>query len=489
MVSRLVTGCLTGMPSGYRQRENEEHQVNNQEFRRYGHEVVDWIADYLENIRQKPARPDVKPGDLMDQLPPSAPERGESMDSILDDFERLIIPAVTHWNHPRFLAYFASSASGPGILGEMLTAALNVNGMVWKSCPALTELEQVTLGWLRQWLGLPDEFFGIIYDTASTSTLHAVAAAREMVDPDARKRGSLGDLVMYTSEQANLSVEKAGMTLGIGQDNIRKIATDDAFRMRVDALREAMESDRRAGERPFCVVPTIGTTSTSSIDPVNAIADVAEEYGAWLHVDAAYSGAAAVVPELQYILAGTERAHSVVVNPHKWLVTPIDLSAFYTPKPEVLRHAFSLVPEYLKTAQDPRAVNFMDYGVPLGRRFRALKLWFVMRHFGHEGIAEIIRSHIRYAQELAALIRSHPDFELAAPVPFSLICFRYCGSDDEKPAFLETVNASGEGFLSHTVFERRMVVRLAIGNIATQWEDLEETWILVRQAAKSAVTS
>jgi aromatic-L-amino-acid decarboxylase len=458
--------------------------VNNQEFRRYGHEVVDWIAEYLENIRQYPVLPDVKPGDLLDRLPPAAPERGESMDSILQDFERLIVPATTHWNHPRFLAYFATSASEPGILGEMLTAALNVNGMVWKTCPALTELEQVTLGWLRQWLGLPEEFFGIIYDTASTSTLHAIAAAREMADPDARKRGSLGDLVMYTSEQANLSVEKAGMTLGIGQDNIRKIATDDAFRMRVDALREAMESDRRAGKKPFCVVPTIGTTSTSSIDPVNAIADVAEEYGAWLHVDAAYSGAAAVVPELQYILAGTERAHSVVVNPHKWLFTPIDLSAFYTRKPEVLRHAFSLVPEYLKTAEDPRAVNFMDYGVPLGRRFRALKLWFVMRHFGHEGIAEIIRSHIRYAQELAALIRADSDFELAAPVPFSLICFRYRGSDDENRALLENVNASGKAFLSPTVLNGRLVLRLAIGNIATNWEDLMEVWKLIEQAAK-----
>ena len=458
--------------------------MDNQEFRKYGYEVVDWIADYLENIRQYPVLPGMQPGDLMDQLPPAAPEQGESMDCIFDDFQRLILPAVTHWNHPRFLAYFSISASEPGILGEMLTAALNANGMVWKTCPALTELEQVTLGWLRQWLGLPPEFFGIIYDTASMSTLHAIAAAREMVDPGARTRGSRGDLVMYISEHANLSVEKAGITLGLGQDNVRKIAVDEGFRMRADLLRLAMDSDRQAGKKPFCVVPTVGTTSTSSIDPLNAIADVAEEFGAWLHVDAAYGGMAAVVPELRHVLAGAERAHSVVVNPHKWLFTPIDLSAFYTREPEILRRAFSLVPEYLKTADDPRAVNFMDYGVQLGRRFRALKLWFVMRYFGHERIADIIRTHIRYAQELAALIRSHPDFELAAPVPFSLICFRYRGSDEDNRALLDRVNASGKAFLSHTALNGQTVLRLAIGNIGTNWKDLSEVWELVQHAAK-----
>ena len=291
-----------------------------------------------------------------------------------------------------------------------MPAALNVNGMLWKSCPALTELEQVTLGWLRQWMGLPSEFFGIIYDTASISTLHAIAAAREMADPECRTRGNAPGLVMYTSEQAHSSVEKAGITLGIGQDNIRKIPVDDAFRMRVDLLRETVAADQRAGKRPFCIVPTVGTTSTSSIDPVNAVADVAEECGAWLHVDAAYGGAAAVVPELQSVIDGAERAHSLVVNPHKWLFTPIDLSAFYTRKPEILRRAFSLVPEYLRTAEDSRAVNYMDYGVQLGRRFRALKLWFIMRHYGREGIAELIRKHIDYAQRLAAFDSRAPRF-------------------------------------------------------------------------------
>ena len=463
--------------------------VDNEEFRRYGHQVVDWIAGYLEDIRQYPVLPDVKPGDLVDSLPHSAPDHGEPMDAILEDFERSIVPALTHWNHPRFYAYFAVSASHPGILAEVLAGALNVNGMLWKSCPALTELEQVTLGWLRQWIGLPEEFFGIIYDTASISTLHAIAAAREMADPESRTRGNAPGLVMYTSEHAHSSVEKAGITLGIGQDNIRKIPVDNAFRMRADLLREAVTQDQRAGKRPFCIVPTVGTTSTTSIDPVSAVADIAEECGAWLHVDAAYGGAAAVVPELQSVLAGAERAHSLVVNPHKWLFTPVDLSAFYTRKPEILRQAFSLVPEYLRTAEDPRAVNYMDYGVQLGRRFRALKLWFVMRHYGHEGIADIIRKHIAYAQRLAGLIREHPDFEIAAPTPFSLICFRYRGSDDENRALLDKVNASGKAFLSHTVLNGRFVLRLAIGNIATQWQDLEETWNLVRQCAKTAAIS
>ena len=341
----------------------------------------------------------------------------------------------------------------------------------------------------REMAGAAAEFFGIIYDTASIGTMHAIAAAREIADPESRRKGNSGRLAMYISEHANFSVEKAGMTLGIGQDNIRHIASDEAFRMRVDLLREAMETDRKAGKTPFCVVPTVGTTSTSSIDPVPAIADVAEDYGAWLHVDAAYGGAAAILPELQYIMDGAERAHSIVVNPHKWLFTPMDLSAFYTREPEILRRAFSLVPEYVKTAEDPRAVNYMEYGVQLGRRFRALKLWFVMRNLGREGVCAIIRSHIEYAQRLAGLIRAHPDFEIAAPTPFSLVCFRYRGSDDDNRALLETINASGKAFLSHTVLNGRFVLRLAIGNMETRWEDVEEVWSLVKHSAKNTATA
>ena len=477
----MVSGLAARRAAGVQREE-----MNNEEFRRYGHQVVDWMADYLENIRDYPVLPAMQPGDLVDRLPASAPEHGESMDAILEDFQHSIVPALTHWNHPRFLAYFAVSGSPQGILGEMLTAALNVNGMLWKSCPAVTELEQVTLSWLRQWMGLPQEFFGIIYDTASISSMHAIAAAREMADPEVRTRGNTGRLVMYTSEHSHSSIEKDAITLGIGQDNVRQIAVDENFRMRVDILRERMEADRRAGWTPFLVVATVGTTSTSSIDPVPAIADVAEAQGVWLHVDAAYGGAAAVVPEFRGILAGAERAHSLVVNPHKWLFTPIDLSVFYTSQPEILRRAFALVPEYLKTGQDSRAVNYMDYGVQLGRRFRALKLWFVMRNLGHEGICNLIRSHIGYAQKLANLIRAHPDFEVAAPTPFSLICFRYRGTDDDNRDLLEKINASGKAFLSHTVLDGRFVLRLAIGNMATQWQDLEEVWDLVQSVSRPA---
>jgi aromatic-L-amino-acid decarboxylase len=452
------------------------------DFRKYGHEVVDWIAGYLEEIREYPVLPDCEPGDLVDRLPASPPEHGVGMDAILEDFRSLIMPAVTHWNHPRFHAYFSVSASGPGILAEMLTAALNVNGMLWKSCPAATELEQVTLSWLRQWLGLPEQFFGIIYDTASVSTMHAIAAAREMADPEARVRGGAAGLVLYTSEQSHSSVEKGALALGIGQRNVRKIRTDSQFRMDPEALQEAVSEDLEHGRKPFCVVASVGTTSTSSIDPIPPIADIAEAHGMWLHVDGAYGGSAAVVPEYRHILEGAERAHSMVINPHKWLFTPIDVSVLYTREPEILRRGFSLVAEYLKTAENPRAVNYMDYGVQLGRRFRALKLWFVFRYFGHAGVCAIIRNHIDWTRRLADIIRTDPDFEVVAPAPLSLICFRHRGSDEVNRKLMDSVNASGKAFLSHTVLNGQFVIRLAIGDIKTTWEDLEETWHVISKS-------
>ena len=455
--------------------------MTSEQFRTFGHEIVDWIANYLETNRQLPVFPNRRPGELIDSLPASGPDEGEPMDAILRDFRELIVPAVTHWNHPRFFAYFSVSSSMPSILAEMLSAALNVNGMLWKSAPAATELEQVTLSWLRQWLGLPDGFFGIIYDTASTSTMHAIAAAREMADPEARRRGSDGTLTLYTSAQSHSSVEKGAITLGIGQENVRAIPVDAEFRMRPDALQQAIEVDIAAGKKPFCVVATVGTTSTSSIDPVPAIADIAERYGLWLHVDGAYGGSAAVVPELRHVLDGAERAHSIVVNPHKWLFASIDVSVLYTREPEILRSAFNLLPEYLKTAEDPRAVNFMDYGMQLGRRFRSLKLWFVFRHYGREGIVKMIRDHVQWAQDLAAIIRAHPNFEVSAPTPLSLICFRYRGTDEQNRELLERLNLSGKAFLSHTVLNGRFVLRLAIGNIGTTWEDLAMVWDLIQE--------
>lgn len=454
-----------------------------EDFRRAGHETVDWIAKYLSTVSEMPVLAQTKPGDLLDALPASAPEQGEPFDAILHDFDRLIMPAVTQWNHPRFFAYFACTGSTPAILGEMLAAALNTNGLHWKTSPAVAELEQRALGWMRQWIGLSEEWFGIVYDTASTSSMHAVVCARELVDPEARTEGSRNDLVLYTSDQSHMSIEKGAIAVGVGQKNVRKVPSDAEFRMRADALAKMIEEDTRAGKRPFCVVATVGTTSTTSIDPVPQIAEIAEKHGMWLHVDCAYAGAAAILPEQRHIMAGVERAHSLVFNAHKWLLTPIDLSAFYTRRPDILRRAFSLTPDYLKTQDDPRAHNLMDYGVPLGHRFRALKLWFVMRYFGRERVEAMIRSHIQWAKDFAALVDAHPKFERVAPVPLSVVCFRYKGSDDENRAVMEKVNASGRVFIASTVLNGKLTLRLAIGNLETTWKDVQEAWDLLVQAA------
>ena len=430
--------------------------------------------------------PNVGPGDLIDSLPREAPEKGEPMATILADFRRLIIPATTHWNHPGFMAYFATSSAGPGILGEMLAAAINSNGMLWKTSPAVTELEQVVLDWLRQWLGLPGDLFGVIYDTASTSSFHAIAAAREKADPETRSQGGARNLTLYTSEQSHSSIEKGAIALGVGQQNVRRIPVDDGFRMRADALEAAIQRDKSNALRPFFVAATIGTTSTTSVDPVEAIAGIAEKHGIWLHVDAAYGGSAAILPEYRHLFRGVERADSLVVNPHKWLFTPVDLSAFYTRHPDILRRAFSLVPEYLRTSEDARVVNFMDYGVPLGRRFRALKLWFIMRYYGRERMAEFLRAHIAWAHELAAQIEAHPCFEIAAPAVFSVVCFRYRGTDEENRLLLDRVNASGEVFLSHTALHGRFVLRLAVGNMGTTREHVQRAWQILQESIPPA---
>lgn len=456
-----------------------------EDFRRAGHEAVDWIARYLESARDYPVLPQVKPGDLFDSLPRSAPDQPEGFDCILRDFDSLVMPAVTHWNHPGFLAYFGCSGTTPAVLGEMLAAALNTNGLHWTTSPAVAELEQVTLDWLRQWVGLPEGWFGIIYDTASTGSLHAIVCAREMIDPEARVNGSRPDLVLYTSEQSHSSIEKDAIAVGIGQNHVRKVPVDKEFRMRADELARMVEQDKRAGKRPFCVVATVGTTSTTSVDPVSDIADITDKHGLWLHIDAAYAGAAAILPEYQWILQGAERAHSLVLNPHKWLLTPIDLSAFYTRRPDILRRAFSLVPEYLRPQDDPRAHNLMDYGVPLGHRFRSLKFWFILRYFGRRRIQDILRSHIEWARRFAESIDAHPDFERIAPAPFSVVCFRFNGSDDQNRQILEAVNATGKTFLSHTGLNGQYVLRLAIGNLGTTWQDVRQAWELIQQAAKA----
>ena len=452
------------------------------EFRRYGHEVVDWIAGFLEHPERYPVLSRMKPGDLLDALPAAGPEQGEAMSEILADFEKFIVPGMTHWNHPGFMAYFANSSPGPAILAEMLAAALNGNGMVWKSSPAITELELVTLAWLRDWMALPSGWFGMIHDTASTSSMHAAAAAREQADPEARLRGASRHLTVYTSQQAHASIAKGAISIGIGADNVRQIPVDSEFRMQPAALEEAILRDEDAGKRPCMVGATIGTTSSTSVDPVPAIADIAQRHSLWLHVDAAYAGSAAIVPELRWAFAGVDRADSLVLNPHKWLFVPMDLSVFYTRRPDVLRRAFALSREYLTTGEDPRALNMMDYGVALGRRFRALKLWFVLRYYGREGLIKLLRNHVAWAQELAAQIDAHPDFERCAPAPFSVVNFRHRGTDEHNLAILNGINSQGEFFLSNTSLNGRVVLHLSIGNIATTRDHVQRAWQAIQEA-------
>jgi aromatic-L-amino-acid decarboxylase len=413
----------------------------------------------------------------------------------------VLLPGVTHWNHPGFFAYFAITGSAPGVMAEMLAAALNINAMLWKTSPAATELEERALDWLRQMLGLGPGWFGVINDTASITTLYALAAAREARgELQVRQRGLAGRadlpvLRVYQSEHAHSSVDKAAITLGIGHENCVKIPSDSAFRMRVDALQDAINADRAAGRLPLAVVATVGTTSTASVDPVPAIAEICAREGAWLHVDASYAGTAAVVPECRHIFAGVDRADSLVVNPHKWMFTPVDLSAMFTRRRDVLRQAFSLVPDFLYTAEQDRVVNLMDYGVQLGRRFRALKLWMVIRAFGVNGIVDRLRAHMALARAFASWVEADPDWELSAPQMFSLVCFR-CAPRGTTPAeadalnqrILDHVNASGRAYLSHTRLHGRIVLRLAIGNLRTEREHVAEAWRLLKEGQSVAGT-
>jgi aromatic-L-amino-acid decarboxylase len=465
------------------------------EFRRHGHAVVDWIADYLENPEQWPVLPDVRPGELRSSLPQSPPAQGESMDAVLDDFRNLIVPATTHWNHPAFMAYFANSSTGAGVLGEALTAALNVNAMLWRTGPAATELELVTLDWFRQMLGIPEKFFGIIGDTASSNTLYALAAAREM-HPELRIRqdGMSGRtdvprITVYCSEEAHSSVDKAMMTLGFGLSALKKIPTDDKLRMDAQKLDAAVKSDRRNGAVPLAVVATVGTTSTTAIDPVAAIASICEREKMWLHIDASYGGTAAILPEMRYVLEGCERADSLVVNPHKWLFTPMDCSVLYTSRPDLLKQAFQHVPEFLIVPEGEAVVNLMDYGIALGRRFRALKLWFVIRNFGVDGLQSLIRGHLRSAQHLAGWIDDDPTLERLGDVNFSTVVFRPVPAgmnevqlNDHNARLLERVNATREVFLSHTKVRGRYALRVAIGNVHTTEAHVRRVLDLVREA-------
>jgi aromatic-L-amino-acid decarboxylase len=432
------------------------------DFRSDGQLAVEWVARYLESLRELPVRAQVEPGEVRAKLPAAPPDQGEPFEAVLRDLDEVIVPGTTHWNHPRFFAYFAITGSEPGILAELLSAAFNVNAMLWRTGPAATELEELVCDWLVDLLGLPGGLHGHIEDTASTSTLAALAAARTL-RPDG---------AVVCSEHTHSSVDKAARILGM---ELRKVLVDAEFRIDVDSLREVVGG-------AAAVVATVGTTSTTSVDPVPAIAEICEAEGAWLHVDAAYAGSAMVCPELRSAFAGVERADSLVVNPHKWMFTPVDCSVLFTRRPEVLRDAFSLLPEYLRTGVED-VTNLMDYGPALGRRFRSLKLWTVIRCYGREGLQALIREHVRLARLFASWVEAEPGWEIAAPVPFSVVCFRRDGSDEENEALMERVNATGEAYLSHTKLGDRFVMRFAIGNARTTEADVAHAWQLLLEAA------
>ncbi len=468
-----------------------------EEFRKNGHQLIDWIADYLNDIEKYSPLSQVNPGDILKRIPKSPPQKGEEIENVLNDIDKILMDGITHWNHPGFMAYFNSTSSGPGILAELLTSGLGINGMLWKTSPAFTEHEKAMMNWFRQMVGLSENYWGIIYDTASTSSMHAIASAREQLNLEFREKGMSGRtdvprLRMYSSEHAHSSIEKGAVTLGVGLEGVRKIPVNEKFEMISEKLDEAITEDFKNGVKPFCVVATVGTTSTTSVDPVEEIATICEKHNLWLHIDAAYAGVTAMIPEMKWITKGWERADSIVINPHKWMFTPMDLSVYFTRKPEILKQAFSLVPEYLKTTQDDEVENLMDYGIQLGRRFRSLKLWFIIRYFGVEGLASRIKAHIDLAQEFAKWIDDEKDFERMAPVPFSTICFRYnSGNKTEEELnrlnekLLEAINASGKIFLSHTKLNGRFVIRLTIGSIRHERRHIEEAWELIRKNAFS----
>ncbi|MFZ1519828.1 MAG: pyridoxal-dependent decarboxylase [Ignavibacteriaceae bacterium] len=465
------------------------------EFEKNGYMLVDWISKYLNEIEKYPPLSQVNPGDILKRIPQTPPTNGEDIENVLADVENILMDGITHWNHPGFMAYFNSTSSGPGILAELLTAALGANGMLWKTSPAFTELEKSMMNWFRQMVGLPENYWGIIYDTASTSSMHAIAAAREQLDLGIREKGMTGrndlqKLVLYCSEHAHNSIDKGVLTLGIGLDGIRKISVNDKFEMIPEKLEEAIKEDIAKGFKPFCVVATVGTTSTTSVDPVDAIADICEKYNLWLHIDSAYAGVTAMIPEMKWITKGWERADSLVINPHKWMFTPMDLSIFFTRKPHILKRAFSLSAEYLKTNQDNEVENLMDYGIQLGRRFRSLKLWFIIRYFGVDGLAERIKNHINLAQDLLSWIEQKNDFEIMAPTPFSTVCFRFNpGNKNEDDLnklnenLLEKINESEKIFLSHTKLNGKFTIRLTIGSIRHERRHIEDAWALIKSIA------
>jgi aromatic-L-amino-acid decarboxylase len=465
------------------------------EFRRHAHQLVDWMADHFQRVGELPVTPAVRPGDILGQLPTSPPEHGEPFEQLFHDFREIIVPGMTQWNHPGWFAYFPANNSPPSVLAEMLTATLGAQCMSWATSPAATELEQVTMEWLRCMLGLPGHFAGVIQDTASTATLVALLSARERATGHAAGlaglAGSGAPLTVYASSEAHSSIDKGVKLAGYGLEQLRRVPVDAGYAMRPDVLERMIAADIEAGTVPACVVATIGTTSSTAIDPLPQIADICRRYGVWLHVDAAYAGTAAIVPELRHLFEGVEHADSFVFNPHKWMLVNFDCSAYFVQDRETLLRTFQVTPEYLRTSADSEVVNFRDWGIQLGRRFRALKLWFVIRSYGLEGLRTLVRKHVALAREFAGRVEVAPDFELMAPVPLGLICFRYrpdkmadgSAVDDLNRELLARVNATRRVHLTHTELGGRYVIRMAIGQRQTEWEHVEEAWRLVQDAA------
>jgi aromatic-L-amino-acid/L-tryptophan decarboxylase len=467
--------------------------MHPEEFRRHAHTLVDWMSDYMQNVGELPVTPDVRPGDISRKLPAQAPAGGEPFDTLFRDFSELVVPGMTHWNHPGWFAYFPGNNSPPSVLAEMLTATLGAQCMSWATSPAATELEQVTMAWLAQMIGLPPNFTGVIQDTASTATLVALLSARERAAKVSGAAFPLGSprLTVYASGEAHSSVHKGVKLAGYGLEQLRSVPVDDRFAMQVDALERMIEADVEAGAVPACVVATIGTTSSTAVDPVDEIARVCRKHGVWLHVDAAYAGTAAILPELRHLFAGLEHADSLVMNPHKWMLVNFDCSAYFVRDTSALLRTFQVTPEYLRTEADAEVVNFRDWGIQLGRRFRALKLWFVIRSYGITGLQALIRKHISLAHELAGWIDDSADFELMAPVPFGLVCFRYNphrqdGDDTDRinAALLSRVNATRRVHLTHTRLSGRYVIRVVVGQRQTEREHVEELWHSLQQEAR-----
>jgi aromatic-L-amino-acid decarboxylase len=469
-----------------------DYHMTPDEFRARGRDVVDWIANYMEHVEEYPVMSKVAPGDIMAKLPNHPPGQREPFDAVLADLNDIVLPGITHWQSPSFFGYFPANASGPAILGDLVSSGLGVQGMLWATSPAATEVETRMMDWLVEMLDLPERFSsrgtggGVIQDSASSATLAALLAAREQATGGQSNRtGVGGKVVVYTSSQAHSSVEKAVKIAGIGSERLRLIDVDDRFAMRADALEAAIQGDLAAGLVPAFVAATVGTTSSTAIDPLPAIGEICTRHGVWLHVDAALAGTAALLPEMRWIHEGLEAADSYVFNPHKWMLTNFDCSAFFVADRSALIGALSILPEYLrnKASESGEVFDYRDWHVPLGRRFRALKLWFVIRHYGVEGLQSVVREHLRLAKEFAMWVDEDPDFELAAPVPVNLVCFRHVGGDDINEAIMHRLNESGELLLTHTKLDGRFTLRMSIGQTRTEERHVEKAWEMIKAAS------